>query len=221
MHNIYGIVHAAIGHYLGTAMQQHKPEQHAWVKAQYDAIVSRLAEHLHAEVYLQERLTQQAVQQLHKLLYPEGHIGYQNDPNGNPVAYLLPGQYKIFPNFVIDTVGNRLPCTVEPRDVGTAMDALFERLNSALAGPAEGRKDAILWFGLDFADAHPFADANGRLAVMLIDTLLLKYGFEPMRINLHKLRDTKGLYDVVIASRKQRNLRHVYEYIERNNRNNA
>lgn len=132
------------------------------------------------------------------------------------MAYLLPGQYKIFPNFVIDTAGNRLPCSVEPRDVGTVMDALFERLNSALAGPAEGRKDAILWFGLDFADAHPFADANGRLAVMLIDILLLKYGFEPMRINLHKLRDTKGLYDVVIASRLQRNLRPVYEYIERN-----
>lgn len=132
MHNIYGIVHAAIGHYLGTALQQHKPEQHAWVKEQYDAIVSRVAEHLYAEVYQQECLTQQAVRQLHKLLYPEGHIGYQNAPNGNPVAYLLPGQYKIFPNFVIDTVGNRLPCAVEPHNVDTAMDALFERLNSAL-----------------------------------------------------------------------------------------
>lgn len=62
MHNIYGIVHAAIGHYLGTALQQYRHEQHAWVKVQYDAIVSRLAEHLHAEVYLKKRLTQGTVQ---------------------------------------------------------------------------------------------------------------------------------------------------------------
>lgn len=210
------IVTAALWHYLQLQLGRYPVEQHNWVTGEFSTIVGRITEHLHSGFFMAPQITVQAIKTLHRLQYPEGYRGMQNDMHGNPVAYLIPGEFKKYPNYFTETGGAVKYADVPPEAVGTTVDDLLERLNKGLTGPPKQRRDAIVWFCMDIASVHPFADANGRIAVLMLDTLLARFGFEPMYINLHKQRDTKGLYQVVSAAREQRCLQALYRYLDDN-----
>lgn len=209
-------VTASLWHYLELQLQRYPVGRHQWVKEQFSEITGRITEHLYTDFFLSEQITAQAIKTLHALQYPEGYKGYQNDSHGNPVLYLIPGEYKLYPNHFTESGGMVKPVDTTPQSVSLEVEKLLERLNLALCGPAEQHRDAIVWFCLDISAVHPFADANGRIVVQMLDTLLVRGGYEPLYINQYKQRDAAGLYQAVELCRNRRELQPVYKYLENN-----
>jgi Fic family protein len=71
--------------------------------------------------------------------------------------------------------GTTIP-TVSPEEVPEAMEKIVSRLNALLANAHEAQaiRDAVVHFVLDFSSIHPFGDANGRIACILADLLMIR-----------------------------------------------
>lgn len=74
------------------------------------------------------------------------------------------------------------------------MRELMNQFESDISSSTRPQKDVIFSFVLDFSRIHPFADGNGKVAVILLDVLLVKYRYSPAYINKIKEKDKDGLY---------------------------
>ena len=106
-----------------------------------------------------------------------------------------PGKYKIYDNGIdslLDpgTINAFIPSRNTKKAVRELIKNFNENLKKSLT-PQE-KKDIFLWFVLDFSFIHPFGDGNGRLTVILLDLMLLKYDMKPL--NLHAIKE-KSYYE--------------------------
>ena len=74
----------------------------------------------------------------------------------------------------------------------TRKNNIDEILDELLNRDKQTKQDTILYFILDFLYIHPFGDANGRVACILTDIILVKYGLSPIYFYLIKEKNAYG-----------------------------
>ena len=140
-------------------------------------------------------------------------------PDGRKLN-MVPGEYKKFENGLDSTAfpGAVMP-TVLPDDVPGELEKAVSRLNVLLTNSHEtkAKRDSVIHFLLGFSAIHPFGDANGRIACILADLLMIKAGLEALSLSRIKELDRTALYRAAGLAQHSRDLTPLYEVIERYN----
>lgn len=124
-----------------------------------------------------EPLTQSFCRFLHKVLLGEKPFWSKAvTPEGTATTReICPGEYKRQANSVLTSTGEMFYYTA-PGEVPSCMTDLFDWYNQQTAGVAHGIKVACE-FHYRFVRIHPFDDGNGRMARLLMNLILMKYGY--------------------------------------------
>ena len=127
-------------------------------------------------------LTEPMVRELHALLYPVKDAPYrQSDPDGVARQEFGPGQYKTQPRHGNTVTGEQFGFT-DPKDTLTQMDDLLgwyrEKATSRHLNPVSLAAE----MHYRFTRIHPFAVGNGPMARLLMNFVLLRFGFPPVII---------------------------------------
>jgi len=163
-------------------------------------------------------LTEAFICGLHKALFPRDYKQVLMTTPEGEVVYMVPGEYKRFSNGGESCLyPNRYIICIAPEDVPETMAQAVITLNAALAAATDERqkRDAILFFIVDFLVIHPFADANGRVAFMLADLLAIREGLLAFYFHRIKEKDWLALYRAVELACEKRELTPLYEVLEK------
>lgn len=124
-------------------------------------------------------LSESFFRQLHVLILRERYQVDAITPEGAPTRrWIEVGQYKTGQNHV-QTVTGEIFRFAEPIDVPEKMHALLQSIND-LQNPTSN--EVLLCAArahYEFVLIHPFDDGNGRMARLLMNLILIKYGFPP------------------------------------------
>ena len=124
-------------------------------------------------------LSESFFRQLHVLILRERYQVDAITPEGAPTRrWIEVGQYKTGQNHV-QTVTGEIFRFAEPIDVPEKMHALLQSIND-LQDPTSA--EVLLCAArahYQFVLIHPFDDGNGRMARLLMNLILIKYGFPP------------------------------------------
>lgn len=127
-------------------------------------------------------LTQNFIRELHKLLLKERYQVDAKTPDGQPTKkWVEVGVYKSSPNHVETKTGEIFYfATVEETlsKMGDLMDWYNERIEAADLNPILLAAE----FHYKFIRIHPFDDGNGRTARILMNFILMKFGYPPVII---------------------------------------
>lgn len=134
------------------------------------------------------------IRQLHTLLLKESYEVSAITPDGQPTKKQIQvGQYKSTPNHVLTKTGEIFRFAT-PEETPAKMHDLIEWFR-------EKQKDIDLnpivlaaEFHYKFIRIHPFDDGNGRLARILMNLILMQYGFPPVII---KTEDKAAYYSAL------------------------
>ena len=124
-------------------------------------------------------LTESFVRQLHELILRERCQVDAITPEGAPTRrWIEVGQYKTGQNHV-QTVTGEIFRFAEPMDVPGKMHTLLQTINELQAPSSAEVVFVAAKAHYDFVLIHPFDDGNGRIARLLMNLILIKYGFPP------------------------------------------
>lgn len=127
-----------------------------------------------------EPLTESFIRQLHTLLLKEPYEVDAITPDGQPTKKLIKvGEYKTTPNHVKTKTGEIFRFA-SPEETPAKMYDLLEWFKEK---EADKETNPILFaadFHYKFIRIHPFDDGNGRMARMLMNFILLQYGYPPV-----------------------------------------
>ena len=124
-------------------------------------------------------LTESFVRQLHELILRERYQVDAITPEGAPTRrWIEVGQYKTGHNHV-QTVTGEIFRFAEPMDVPGKMHTLLQTINELQAPSSAEVVFVAAKAHYDFVLIHPFDDGNGRMARLLMNLILIKYGFPP------------------------------------------
>jgi Fic family protein len=127
-------------------------------------------------------LTEPMVRELHTLLYAANDTSHRpGNPDGPAGQEFGPGQYKTQPRHGNTVTGDRFDFTA-PKDTPTQMDDLLgwyrEKATSRHLNPVSVAAE----MHYRFTRIHPFAAGNGPMARLLMNFVLLRFGFPPVII---------------------------------------
>ena len=140
------------------------------------------------QLYIQrnEKLTEAAVREMHKILLKEPYDVDAMTADGRVVRRKVRlGEYKTEPNCVRMNSGE-IHTYVQPEDVPAKMDELIQWHRGQ---EAKGDLHPLLHAALlhyKFVEIHPFDDGNGRMARILMNLILMRSGFPPVVIKLQE-----------------------------------
>lgn len=185
-------------------MMEQAFQNHMWVLADFVM-----------EKYIQPwKLTQDFIKWLHKNLYPAGYKVDRVFPDGRRVM-MIPGKYKQENNAVNSLVNEwYVNAFCEAKNVAIELQKLIDTFEKNIIW-ALNKKDIIFWFCLDFSRIHPFWDGNGRIWVMLLDIMLIKYWWEPVNLHFYKEKDYYGIRKAWEMTMIKRDLKYMYEFMEK------
>lgn len=124
-------------------------------------------------------LTESFLRQLHELILRERYQVDAITPEGAPTRrWIEVGQYKTGQNHV-QTVTGEIFRFAEPMDVPGKMHTLLQTINELQAPSSAEVVFVAAKAHYDFVLIHPFDDGNGRMARLLMNLILIKYGFPP------------------------------------------
>jgi Fic family protein len=134
---------------------------------------------------------------------------------------ISPGKYKTEPNYVI-TLKGEIHYYCEPIRVPEEMEKLVKMINNSLYHPVELSARAHY----KLVAIHPFDDGNGRVARLLMNLILMKYGYVPVVIKQENREDYyKALMKAdagemddfiqLVAAEERNSLRLILEIIEK------
>jgi Fic family protein len=135
------------------------------------------------EVVKEDRpLTESFIRQLHKLILKEPYEKKALTPDGRPTTRTIRvGEYKRTPNHVLTQTGEVFHFA-SPEETPALMHELIGWYRE------ERKKEKLepIWlatrFHYDFIRIHPFDDGNGRTARLLMNMILMQYGYPPVVI---------------------------------------
>lgn len=133
------------------------------------------------EVVKEERpLTENFIRELHQLILKEPYYKPAITPNGEPTKKLIKvGEYKSDPNHVLLPNGEMF-YFASPEETPAKMNDLMDWL--AVEKAKQDLNPILLAaeFHYKFIRIHPFDDGNGRTARILMNFILLQYGYPPV-----------------------------------------
>lgn len=157
-------------------------------------------------------LTEVFIRELHTLLLKESSWKDAITPEGNPTRRKIEvGKYKTHPNHVITVTGETFYFAT-PEETPAKMRELIEWFRSERAKPDVNPIILAALFHYRFIRIHPFDDGNGRVARILMNFILMQFGYPPVII---KTEDNENYYAVLrLADADQ--LEPFIEYIATN-----
>jgi len=127
-------------------------------------------------------LTQNFIRELHTLLLKEPYQVDAQTPDGKPTKkWIQVGSYKTLPNHVHTKTGEMFYFAT-PEETPAKMGDLIAWYNEQID---EAEFNPILLaaeFHYKFIRIHPFDDGNGRTARILMNFILMKFGYPPVII---------------------------------------
>lgn len=128
-----------------------------------------------------EFLTQHNIRHLHEKILPQASYCDSITSNGKPSRKLIEGgKYKTSPNHVLTATGEIFRFA-EAFEVPAKMQDLLEWTKEEINKNANPTIIAAK-FHYRFIRIHPFDDGNGRMARLLMNFILMKYGLPPVII---------------------------------------
>lgn len=135
-------------------------------------------------------LTESFIRELHKLILNEPYQIDAITSEGKPTKRTIEaGKYKSQPNHV-KTATSEIFYFAKPEETAALMDDLINKwyrtaIESKSSHPAEIA--ALLHY--KFIRIHPFDDGNGRISRILMNLILMKFGFPPVIVKTQKKED--------------------------------
>lgn len=206
--------------YLAKVLASMSDDKHSHIQGLFETHMAFLADYCIAGYGGRGKLTEAFICGLHKALFPKNYRQILMTLPEGEVIYMVPGEYKRFPNGGDSNLyPNQFNVCIAPEDVPESMAKVVNILNAALSAATDERqiRDAILCFVVDFLMIHPFDDANGRVAYMLADVLVIMESLPPFSFHSIKSKDLPALYRALELACERRDLTPLYAVIKRYN----
>ena len=127
-------------------------------------------------------LTENFIRELHTLLLKDPYEVQAITPDGQPTSRRIAvGQYKTAPNHV-KTVTGEIFRFASPEETPAKMHDLIAWYRSEAEGADVNPIIVAAEFHYRFIRIHPFDDGNGRTARIVMNFILMKYGYPPVVI---------------------------------------
>lgn len=154
-------------------------------------------------------LTENFIRELHKLILIKNYTKQAITADGKPTTIEIKvGEYKKVPNHV-KTVSGEVFYFAEPLDVPFKMNDLLNWYAKQIKDSEANPIILAAEFHYKFIRIHPFGDGNGRLARILMNFILLKFGYHPAVIKI----ESKEKYFEVLRIADGGNIEPFVEYI--------
>ncbi len=136
-------------------------------------------------------LTESFIRELHQLLLKEPYEVDAITPDGKPTKRMIQvGQYKSVPNHVKTATGE-IHYFATPEETPAKIHDLMEWYRAQRELPETNPIFLAALFHHSFINIHPFDDGNGRTGRLLMNFILMQYGYPPVII---KTEDKKNYY---------------------------
>ncbi|MFA6898575.1 MAG: Fic family protein [Desulfurivibrionaceae bacterium] len=215
---LLGAIRDACQPYLRDLLARSAAEEHPHLEGLFDTHMAALTDYCLASYQEAGTLTVDFIRGLHKAFFPMGYRKTVTDASGREVVWMEPGEFKRINNQGESILHpGRITVFVAPAEVPQAMVRLVARLNYELpaAAGATAKRDAILFFILDFFDIHPFGDANSRIACILADLLAIREGLPPFYFHTIKAKEQSTITRAAELARETRDLTPLNEVLAR------
>ncbi len=141
-----------------------------------------------------EPFTENFIRQIHTLLLKEDYQIKARTADGLPtMRWIRVGQYKTAPNHVLTATGE-IFYFATPEETPAKMHDLMTWYRTETENPDVDPILLATEFHYRFIRIHPFDDGNGRTARILMNFVLMKYGYPPVII---KTEDKQNYYNVL------------------------
>jgi len=139
-------------------------------------------------------LTETFIRELHTLLLKESYSVKAITPEGQPTTKRVEiGKYKSQPNHVLTATGEMFYFAT-PEETPAKMEELLNWYREKSISENVNPVFLAAEFHYRFIRIHPFDDGNGRTARILMNFILLKFGFPPVII---KTEDKQNYFSVL------------------------
>lgn len=136
-------------------------------------------------------LTEVFIRQLHTLILKESSYKDAETPDGKPTRRKIEvGKYKTQPNHVITSTGETFYFAM-PEETPAKMQELIELFRKEKQKSDVNPILVSSLFHYKFIRIHPFDDGNGRVARILMNFILMQFGYPPVII---KTEDKENYY---------------------------
>lgn len=133
-------------------------------------------------------LTETFIRQVHKILLREDYEVHRQLPSGVVSSYVVhAGCYKTCPNSVITRTGERFEYA-SPEETPALMTDLLSWYNREVGKNELNPIELAALFHYRYIRIHPFEDGNGRIARLMVNFILARYGY-PMVVVPSKTKD--------------------------------
>ncbi len=139
-------------------------------------------------------LTEKFIRELHTLLLKEASYKEAVTPEGKATRRKIDvGKYKTHPNHVVTVTGETFYFAT-PEETPAKMQELVEWFRKERVKPDVNPIVLAAVFHYRFIRIHPFDDGNGRVARILMNFILMQFGYPPVII---KTEDKENYYAVL------------------------
>ncbi len=139
-------------------------------------------------------LTEKFIRELHTLLLKESSYKEAQTPNGKPTRRKIEvGKYKTQPNHVNTVTGETFYFAM-PEETPAKMRELIDWFRNEKEKPDVNPIILAALFHYRFIRIHPFDDGNGRVARILMNFILMQFGYPPVII---KTEDKENYFAVL------------------------
>ena len=157
-------------------------------------------------------LTEKFIRELHTLILKEAGWKEALTPDGSPTRRRIEvGKYKTQPNHVITVTGETFYFS-SPEETPAKMNELVQWYREECSAKNGDPIKLAAVFHYRFVRIHPFDDGNGRVARILMNFILLSFGYPPVIIKT----EDKGEYFRVLQLADAGQLEPFVDYIAAN-----
>lgn len=203
--------------YLEQVLANSSPQEAARIRHEFDEHMRFLADFCLRGYQGTGKLTVDFIKGLHRATFPPNFRQRRVAKDGEAI-WVVPGEFKTKSYLVTPSTPREVAIFMAPEHVPAAMDEAVARLNAAHRDTESKDyvQSAILCFiFFDFLHIHPFADANGRIGLVLAELLAIRAGLPAFHFTAIKSANTTGLTRAVELARQSRDLAPVLQLLQK------